>query len=236
MSKLVKPANQATGQNSPTHPLAAVYSAACAYRAAGLSLIPISADGTKMPAFKLLPPVWDEAKGRNVHPWKPYTHRPPTAEELKFWFNDPRDHRLFGLAILGGAVSGGLEIIDCDNASVAAKWCKIVQQEAPSLFASLVRVCSPRPGLHVYFRSTACEGSQKLARMPDPESGFTRAKTLIETKGEGGYCLAPPSPAQCHPSGRSYLFESEIGLTVVPTITTAERELLLSAARQLNCW
>jgi hypothetical protein len=213
-----------------------VYRAAEAYRKAGLSLLPIRADGSKMPACRSLPKVWDEREGTYRHPWKPYTLRQPTADEVRFWFDDPRDRNVYGLAVIGGAVSGGLEIIDCDNAAVARRWCEAVTKAAPGLLDRLVRVQSPRPGLHAYYRCAEFGGNMKLARAPDPDSDFNKPKTLIEVKGEGGYCLAPPSPGRCHPTGRPYEFVGGTDLTAVPTITPGERAVLLDAARGQNCW
>ncbi|CAN0343782.1 unnamed protein product, partial [Ectocarpus sp. 4 AP-2014] len=58
--------------------------------------------------------------------------------------------------------------------------------------------------------------------------------TLIETRGEGGYALAPGSPASCHETGRQYVEFEGPSLTEIPTITPAEREALLMAARSLD--
>lgn len=213
-----------------------VYLAARAYRKAGLSFLPIRADGSKMPAYKSLPRVWDEQEGKYRYPWKPFTQRPPTAEQVRFWFDDPRDRHLYGVAVIGGAVSGGLEIIDCDNAAIGATWRESVAHVAPGLIDRLVLVRSPRPGLHAYYRCVEFGGNQKLARGPDPDADFNKPKTLIEIKGEGGYCLAPPSPGRCHPTGRPYVFVGDKSLTAVPTITPGDRAILIAAARQLNRW
>ena len=64
-------------------------------------------------------------------------------------------------------------------------------------------------------------GNEKLACKPetDKETGKTKRKTVIETKGEGGYCLAPPSPAGCHPLNKCYRFVDGKDLTMVPTIS-----------------
>ena len=84
---------------------------------------------------------------------------------------------------------------------------------------STVRVVTPRPGLHVYYRCRTFGGSQKLARVPDPEKGGRKPKAVIELKGEAGYCLATPSPPECHKTGRRYVYEGGT-LADVPVITT----------------
>ena len=211
-----------------------VYRAARSYVRAGLSLIPIRTGGAKMPAFNLLPREWDEDERRHKAIWRCYKERHPTRQELRDWYRD--SYGDYGIAILGGAISGGLEIVDCDNWEVAERWSALVAEEAPGLLGRLVLVRSPRPGLHGYYRCEVHGGNQKLARVPDPKKDNKAPKTIIEIKGEAGYCLAPPSPAACHPTGRCYAFLGARDLTSVPTISPEEREVLLACARRLNCW
>ncbi len=212
----------------------AVYRAAKAYKNSGLSLIPIRADGTKMPAFILLPAIWDELNWKVTRPWSGYREHRPSNAELRAWFRDSQGE--YGIAILGGAISGGLEILDLDNWDVVGPWLRLVEGEAPGLLDELVLVRTPRPGLHVYYRCPTIAGNQKLARVPDPEHDGKKPKTVIETKSEGGYCLAPSSPPRCHPTGRAYTIVSRHGLDQIPTITPEQRDILLSCARQQNLW
>jgi putative DNA primase/helicase len=220
--------------NSPTPQ--EVYLAAKAYIQSGLSLIPIRTNATKMPAIELLPKVWSEDLGRYRRPWGGYRQKPPTLEEVRAWFK--YGGGIYGLAILAGAVSGGLEILDLDSWDVVEPWMKKVRRRSPGLLDKLVQVKTPRPGLHLYYRCEAAAGNQKLARIPvtDSQTGKLKPKTIVETKGEGGYCLAPPSPAACHPSGRCYTIISTRDLTQIPTISPGEREVLLDCARALNVW
>ena len=68
--------------------------------------------------------------------------------------------------------------------------------------------------------------NQKLAESRDK-------KTLIETRGEGGYVVAPGSPLACHPLKQPYqLIRGD--LTQIPTITPDERQILLNTARSFN--
>jgi putative DNA primase/helicase len=234
---------------SPASTPEMVLNASIAYVESGLSLIPISADGTKSPDWLRLPKVWDERENRYKRSWKLFQVRRPTIEELTGWYQTGYS---FGLAIVAGTVSGsergvGLEIIDFDTAELAAPWSEAIAEKCPQLPERLVRVQSPRPGLHIYYRCRTFGGSQKLAIGPlvdehgvticNPKNGKPKKKTLIELKGEGGYCLAPPSPPACHPSGKAYeVVEGSPELTQIPTITPEEREILLNAARKLNRW
>jgi len=214
-----------------------VYRAAEMYRRAGLSFIPISADQTKRPAFELLPLVWPEDKPPR-RSWRTFKERQPTHEDVQAWFLDSYPLRQYGLAIVGGAVSGGLEIIDIDTADLAEPWAEVVEKRCPGLIRRLVRVRTPRPGLHAYFRSEAAGGNRKLARVVERRQDETRdrAKTVIELKGEGGYCLAPPSPPACHPTARCYTYLDGMDLTMVPTISLEERQILFDAASEFDTW
>ncbi|MEO2047201.1 MAG: hypothetical protein ABGX16_11585 [Pirellulales bacterium] len=53
---------------------------------------------------------------------------------------------------------------------------------------------------------------------------------MFETRGEGGYTLAPGCPVECHPAGRTYDHFSGPPLEELPTITPEERRALLQAA------
>jgi hypothetical protein len=180
------------------------------YLAAGISVIPIRRDGSKAPTIA----------------WKDYTRRLPTEAELRRWFegrNPP------GLATVGGAVSGCLEHLDFDRdaAEVFPAWCRLVDDECPGLVDRLTIAQTPRGGYHVRYRSPDEDiaANTKLAVAADKQ-------TIIETRGEGGYCLAPGSPPDCHETGRPYVHKS--GPVIPPAITPDERETLWCCARSFT--
>jgi hypothetical protein len=230
---------------SPEH----VYEAGRRLVDAGLSVIPIEAyEGSKSPDNLRLPHPHDAVSGKPKPSWSVFKIRRPNPNELRRWRETDGP---YGLAVLGGAVSGGryglgLEVIDIDTADLAQPWIEAVEKRAPGLVVRLVRVRTPRPGMHLYYRCSRFGVSQKLAfaaarddfNQPalDPQGNPVR-KTLIEVKAEGGYCLIPPSPPRCHPTCRLYQYaEGSADLTAVPTITLEERGILLDAARSLNQW
>lgn len=202
------------------------------YLALGFSVIPVSADGSKAPALPS---------------WKPYQERRPTAEEAADW-----DWRYSGVAILGGAASGNLEVLDIDAPSLGRPFLAAVKEQAPELPSKLCWIKTPRrnesgqPGLHVYYRlESPPPGNQKLA-LSEPEPEFndkgepvlnpttgeqnTKPRTLLETRATGGYVLAPGCAPECHPSGR--LYEHCYGRTLdnLAILTAAERDLLFRTA------
>ena len=211
---------------------------------AGLSIIPIEAqEGTKAPDSSRLPHPHDPVSGKPRSSWSIYKLRRPTEAELGQWYELECP---YGLAVIGGGVSGGLEVVDIDTLDLAQPWMEAVERVAPRLVDRLVRVRTPRPGIHVYYRCPHYGTSQKLAfaaAMDDfghaamDDRGNVGRKTLIEVKAEAGYCIIPPSPSRVHPTCRLYQYaDGSSDLTTVPTIKPDERQVLLDTARSLNQW
>lgn len=188
--------------------------AALAYHRAGYSILPIKADGSKSP---------------DLPTWKLYATRCATESVVRSWYPPAL---LRGIGIIGGAVSGNLEMIDFDlhvEANFPA-WREMVEAEVPGLADRLPIVQTPRepPGYHVYLRcDEGVSGNTILARTSE-------GKTAIETRGEGGYVLAPGCPGECHPTGREYRHIAGPPVSQTPIITTEERAVLLRCARMLD--
>lgn len=187
------------------------------YERAGISVLPIRADKTKAPA---------------VGQWAHLQQRRATGTEIQALFRGE-----CGIAAIGGKVSGNLEIIDFDYAGNFPAWQELVEEHLGiAFFKRLTIVQSPRPGFHVYYRCEQINGNQKLAMKvaEDPAYlGRKVQKTLIETKAEGGYVLMPGCPPTCHETGRTYdLLQGAID--TIPTVTTHEREVMLTCARSFN--
>ena len=94
-------------------------------------------------------------------------------------------------------------------------------------------VRTPGGGIHLYYRCDDLEGNKKLASVLNPPDTKPPSETIIETRGEGGYCLAPGCPPECHKTGRTYdlisgSFES------IPTITGEQRVMLFTMARTFD--
>src|SRR5215813_13651248 len=115
-------------------------------RSAGLATIPIRTDGSKRPA---------------ISPWTQYEERLPTEGELQKWFGNGKR---YGVALVGGKVSGNLEILDFDETELIAEWRVLVEEAAPGLLDRLPQVETPAGGLHVFYRSAEIAGNTKLAQ------------------------------------------------------------------------
>jgi hypothetical protein len=153
-----------------------------AYLRAGFSVIPIRGDGSKAPA---------------VATWKQYQFARPTQDDLREWF-DGRDD--LGIGVVCGRISGNLVVIDFDLAAVWDDYAAIIETEFPGLLGRYPLARTPGGGAHLYVQGGPLVGNRKLASDP------ARAPkcTLIETKGVGGYVLAPGSSPRCHPTGGVY--------------------------------
>ncbi len=96
---------------------------------------------------------------------------------------------------------------------------------------------SPSGGYHwLYFSEQTA--SKKLAQRPATEEELAenptqKFKTLIETKGEGGFGILAPSGGTTHPTGWSWELLSG-GFDTITTITLEEREYLFDLARRFD--
>lgn len=211
------------------------------YVQAGLSVIPIQVDGTKRPSFALLPYVADERDpSRSKATWTPYQSEFATDTELLQWFGGSSPA---AIAIVGGAVSGGAECIDVDEPALIPELLAEIERVAPGLRERLVHVETGRGGAHLWYRCAEIDGNLELAsrhttedeRAESLKAGKTpqKTKTLIETRGEGGYAVAPGSPAKTHESGRPYRHLAG-RLDKIQEIAVEERATLLGLCRAYN--
>lgn len=139
-----------------------VLSAALRYHSLGWSIIPIVA-GTKKPALRS---------------WKPFQTNRADEQQIRDWFDKRED---LGLAVVLGAVSGGLTCRDFDIESAYRRW----MAQNPELAKTLPTVKSGR-GYHVYFISDL----DRTLKLGDGE-----------LRGHGAIVVLPPSK---HPSGAQY--------------------------------
>lgn len=167
---------------------------------------------------------------RSIFTWKQYQSQTIKDDEL---FQQFMHSKAQGIAIICGAVSGNLEVIDVDckyalEPGYFDKLASAMQAQNADLFARLHIVKTKSAGYHIYYRCPVIEGNQKLAmRLPtDAEhkaNPQVRHLTMIETRGEAGYVIAPPTEAYVN------VTQNEI-----PTITADERDILLSVCRSFN--
>ena len=174
-----------------------------------------------------------QPKGR----WKKYQQVPPSPATIRRWFTEGLQR---GFAIICGKVSGGpiggLEMLEFDDLEIAAAFEAAADEAGLKPVLDRIRAGylqeSPRGAPHLAYRCEHITGSTKLAQRLTDEltaNGRPKTKSLIETKGEGGYFVAAPSPGTVHASGKPYIRLSGSFATIA-TITFAERLALLALA------
>ena len=212
--------------------------AARAWQQAGVSVIPILANGTKEPALR----------------WTPYRVQAPSLDQVDTWWGNGRE---YGLALVCGAVSGQLEMLELEGRVFHDHSYPDLERSLPPDTREVwdylsgpdgYLEISPSGGLHLLYRISdhAVPQNTKIARrqaLPeelteqersllaaDPDKIFLRV--LAETRGEGGYVITAPTSGLCHPSGEPWqLVVGEYGR--LPTVTWAQREALHATLREL---
>lgn len=152
--------------------------------------------------------------------WKKYESERMKEEEVDVLFNGGN---VKYLGIVCGAISGNLEVIDVDTKhdKTNTLWDNLrglIEDNLPEIYKSLVIAQTRSGGYHIYYKCSSIAGNLKLSNKANKE-------TLIETRGEGGYVVAPPSP------GYKYLQGDP---SIIPTITPEDRNRLFSIARSFN--
>jgi hypothetical protein len=188
--------------------LSAVWEQVTDLLAAGVSIIPVRDQEQEGKPPKSPYAKWKEFQGRII-----------TPEEL---WHDMEHFNTSAVAIVCGEVSGNLEAIDIDVKNwpgIDALFFEAIREIYPSLWERLRIHSTPSGGYHVLYRchEPIKEGNQKLATL----AGSMQAG--IETRGEGGYIVAPPS------LGYQVYQDRQI-----PRISPDMRESLVNLARSLN--
>jgi len=164
--------------------------------------------------------------------------RLPTEEEINKHFKAG-----LGIGVIGGPVSGNLEMLDFDvpddernkffGHCFFDEWLEQLPFEIADVVQTMPIVRTPGGGIHLYYRCEKLEGNRKLAAVLNPEGVKPPKKTIIETRGDHGYVLAPGCPPECHPSGKTYELISG-DFEQIPTITAEQREELFAMARSFD--
>lgn len=149
--------------------------------------------------------------------WTAYQKEPMTYQEADGYFRDA-----WGVAVICGEVSGGLECIDFDahDKNIIDIYKSFTTHEGVKTIIGNNKVYteqSPRGGFHIIYRyetDDQRDGNLKLAQWEDGTS-------MIETRGEGGYVVTAPSPGYKQRHG---------DLSQLPVLKEYERDALIDMA------
>jgi putative DNA primase/helicase len=157
---------------------------------------------------------------RPIGTWKEYQSAAASEAEVHQWYANGNT----SLGLVTGAISGNLEALDFDSKQAWADY--KAAAHATGLGELLARVAkgyaeeSPH-GFHLLYRCAEIEGNTKLSQV--------EGKTLIETRGEGGFIVIAPSNI----GGNSYTLKAG-GFDSIVTISPQERDLLHRLARSFD--
>lgn len=187
----------------------------------GLSVWPPEQDGSKKP--------WGNE-------WKKQQATRTTVDELRTIYEDKA---LTGIGIVPGAVSGNVECLDFDERHTydAFKREAVVVGLGPLIERIEAGYLEATPnGKHYLYKCCEISGNTKLATRPkrpeEKKDKHDKTKTLIETRGEGGYVIVAPTFGNVNADG-SYTVVSG-GLDTIVEITSEERQDLFSLARTFH--
>lgn len=188
--------------------------AARTWHLAGVSTIPVMANGTKRPAVR----------------WGEYIAAPPSMEKVNYWWGNGQE---YGLALICGKVSGGLEMTELEaRAAEPDQLTKIAaEMTTPDLSGIWEILCqgymewTPSGGIHFLYRISDHDvpGNEKIAQDASNH-------VMAETRGEGGYVIVAPTSGPVHATGEPWtLVHGSFGK--VPEITWEQRCLFHQALR-----
>lgn len=194
------------------------------YSQAGYSVIPVNQD--KNPA---------------IRQWGIYQTRPMTDEECEQFFNNA-----YGIALIGGTIKG-ITFLDFDlKYSLTSDFFDNYKALIPKYLLEKMYVQKTKNnGFHFCFTCDKVENNMKLCSRYttsfEKHDTYTRAfndlstrdkalkiasndssRVLIETRGNGGYCVMSPTKGYEHIYGK------------IQKISIEEYDILMEAARSLN--
>ena len=133
------------------------------------------------------------AEKKPARKWKRFQSEPAPESALRAWFGSIST---YGVAVVFGAVSGGLASRDFDTMTGYEAWAG----RHPDLAQSLPTVVTRR-GRHVYFRAAPESVIELRKLLGKPGTGAIACENGELRAGVGCYSVLPPS---VHPSGHIY--------------------------------
>jgi hypothetical protein len=157
----------------------------------------------------------------------------PAVPEKYSWVGGVSDKELFktcyGIGVLCGKVSGGLECIDIDNhQGTAKKNLSLLFDQIKDLYEKykFPIESTKTGGYHLIYRCDKIGKNQKLASIPiEDENKKIISDAIFETRGEGGYFVCDPTPG--YKFIKSNIFQ-------IPRIEIEERDQIIGICCSFN--
>jgi replicative DNA helicase len=161
-----------------------------------------------------------DADGRNPGE-DSYKGALPTAESVAEAFSHPEAG---GIGIQCGYCSGSLEVLDIDTkydetGTLWEEFQDLLREHFPETFPT---VRTPSGGAHVYYRAEKPPEESANVELAYEKTG---KNATIETRTQGGYIVAPPTPGYTMERG---------SLDKIPTLSKDERRLLHALAKSFD--
>ena len=173
-------------------------------------------------------PTRDDTSKRPVIAWKQWATDPVPATNIDTWFPQGTNH---GIGITTGQGSGQLEMTEIEGRA-AHHIPTLIQRAKEAGHSELVnRIMagwteqSPSGGYHWIYRLEGMDvpGNTVLAQKPNTDPDTTKkVDVLIETRGQGGYFIAAPTPGTHHETGKPWVRLTG-GPETIATLTPEER-------------
>jgi putative DNA primase/helicase len=195
-----------------------VYRRARQLRRLGFAVVPVERNGSKRIALQS---------------WKKYQEQLCDQNDLKTWFagGDP-----CAVGIIGGEISGNLEILDFDDESVIAPFEEMMRFEHAELLVKLIVVETGSGKRHYLYRCESPPGGRRILARNPPPPGKKKGKVAIEARADGCMTIAAGSPADTHSSGRPYRRIGGPTFSNIQVLTDRERKQLHRICRSLTRW
>ena len=211
---------------------------------AGICVVRVKTDGSKMPMGVAGWGQLDKATGEIKTGWKRLQTERPTREMVTSWFANGHP----GIGYITGQVSGYLVMLELEGRAVHEGLADQLidafddagHTELLNRLAAGYCETTPSGGIHFLYRLAdgVMPANTKLAMRQATEAELAEdpqstTKTLIETRGEGGFTVAAPSHGTVHPTGEAWTMTVG-GIATIPTLTGAEQAVLFGLCKGLS--
>ena len=170
--------------------------------------------------------IFTDTEKRPVCPWGKYRKQQTTKDIEEIY--SKYEYKVHGMALL---CVDGVECIDIDqkysvDGQLMSEFLATVSDAiGEDNFLDLTITITKSGGAHLIYRTNIIEGNQKLAQRSTVQGEQGTRRVLIETRGEGGYFIIPPT--------QGYKFDN-VGEVFCPMIADSVRKKIIDIAKSFD--